>query len=100
MKNSFNIEFRKGWLATCQYARGGHITDIIEKIEHEPGRGKIVTLVCRMTFAADDVQEATKPAKVKPCLSGCLPSPLPVVVFDRAPPPSIVFVGVNRISTG
>lgn len=65
MINRWNIEYKKNWLATCQHPRGGHINGTIIKIKFEPCRGKVVTLDCGMSFAADDIQECKKPNQVK-----------------------------------
>ena len=58
MKNRFNVEIKKGFKVICQHARDGKIVGVIEKITHENGRGKVVTLTCGMTCHADDVIHA------------------------------------------
>lgn len=58
MKNRFNVEIKKGFKAICQHARDGKIVGVIEKITHENGRGKVVTLSCGMSFSIDDVISA------------------------------------------
>ena len=58
MKNRFNVEIKKGFKVICQHARDGKIVGVIEKITHENGRGKVVTLSCGMSFSVDDVISA------------------------------------------